>query len=202
MAKKKKSLLKNKRFLMLMAIICACVGIFVLFGLSKIINKPGKQSVSTVSTLEKVVKSSSLSTYETVYNGVAAVYNEKKPDKVDYYVSYEATVKAGLDFNMIEISNDEENLCLTVSLPPVTLQEPTVQIQNMDYIFVNKKVNQDAISAQAYKVSIEDARAEAEKQDAIIDYAQKNAEKLIKGLISPFISQLDEEYEIKFEWRD
>ena len=159
------------------------------------------QKVDTVSTLEKVIKTSSLSTYETVYNGVAVVMNEEKPEQVDYCVSYNATVKAGLDFKDIKISMDEENHIISVQLPEIELSDPVIPIQKSEYIIVNKKINQDAISAKAYSICIEDAKEEAKKRDAIFKYARENAQKLIEGLISPFISQLEEEYRISFEWK-
>ena len=64
--------------------------------LTKVFKKeePVKE-VITVSTLEKIVEVSDLSTFKVVYNGVACAEDK-------YYVSYEATVDAGIDFEKIE----------------------------------------------------------------------------------------------------
>ena len=152
--------------------------------------------------MEKVVKNSSLSTYEVVYNGVTTVYNEKKPEDVDYHVSYTATIKAGFDFKEIKVKKDEENHEIIFSLPPVELYEPKVKIEELDYIVVNKKIKTETISADAYKICKADAEKRAKSQEAIYKYARENGERLIKGLAAPFLDKMEEEYTIKFEWRE
>ena len=163
---------------------------------------PGPQQVDTVSTLIKVVKNSSFSTYEVVYNGVCTIKNEKKPDNVDYYVAYTATVKAGFDFKDIKISKDDESKEIIVSLPPVELYEPKVKIEELDYIIVNKKIKTETISADAYKVCKADVAEKAKNQNAIYKYAKENGERLVKGLLTPFVDKLENNYTIKFEWRE
>ena len=201
MAKKrrKSKKLPLKTIAIIAVALAAIAAVVVLFVLPQF-KKPGEQKVDTVSTLERVVKTSSLSTYETVYNGVSVVYNEANPEKVDYYVSYDATVKAGLDFNKIKFTKDDENHLIIVDMPAIELMDPNVKIEDMDYIFVNKKVNQDGISAKAYAICINDAKEEASKQDAILRYARQNAENLISGLITPFVKQMEEDYTISFDW--
>ena len=53
-----------------------------------------EKNVVTTSSLQKIIKVSRLSTSTAVYNGIAKVKNEKKSDKIDYYVAYEAKVSA------------------------------------------------------------------------------------------------------------
>ena len=48
-----------------------------------------KPTVLTVPTLQKIISVSELSTYTAVYNGIAQVPNPDKPEKIDYYVSYD-----------------------------------------------------------------------------------------------------------------
>ena len=76
----------------ILLVIIAVPGIYL-----KAVSK-SKSEIITTSTLEKIINVNDLSTYESMYNGVTQVMNEKKPDKVDYYVSYKAKVKAGIDF--------------------------------------------------------------------------------------------------------
>ena len=187
------------------AIIAICVAVVVLIFVinsSKAKKGPGPQEVDTVSTLEKVVKNSSLSTYEVVYNGVATVYNEKKPEEVDYYVAYTATVNAGFDLKNIEITKDDEKKEIVISLPQIELFEPKVKIEELDYIVVGKKVKTETISADAYKICKQDVAERARNQSEIYKYAKENGERLIKGLVMPFIDKLDEKYTVKFVWRD
>ena len=196
---KKTGKLPLKTVGIIISIIAVIAAVVVLFVLPQL-KKPGEQKVDTVSTLEQVVKTSSLSTYETVYNGVSVINNEEKPDKIDCYVSYVASVKAGLDFTKIKFIKDDANHQIIVNMPGIELLNPNVKIEDMDFIFVNKKVNQDGISAKAYRVCIEDAKEEASKQEAIMTYAKQNAENLINGLISPFVNQMEENYTISFDW--
>lgn len=181
--------------IVVVVIITIIVGAFIL---PKALQEKPEQKIVSESTLEKVVKSSTLSTYQTVYNGIATVMNEKKPDKIDYYISYEATVKAGLDFEKIAVKKDDENKKIIVLLPDIILQDPVVPIEKIEYIIVNKKVDENGLVAEAYKHAIADVKEESSKQEALLTYAALNAENLIKGLLSPFIDQL-EGYEIEFE---
>ena len=182
--------------------IIAITALIIAINESKKPKGPGPQQVDTVAILEKVVKNSSLSTYEVVYNGVATVYNEKKTEDIDYHVAYTATVTAGFDFNSIKISKDEEKHEIVVSLPPIEIYEPKVNIEDLDYIVVGKKVKVETLSADAYKKSIADVDKEARDQGEIVKYAKENGERLIKGLLTPFVDKLEEKYTIRFEWRD
>lgn len=49
-----------------------------------------RTSVITVSTLEKIINTSELSTFTAIYNGIAEVMSTESPEEIDYYVSYEA----------------------------------------------------------------------------------------------------------------
>lgn len=182
--------------------IIAITALIIAINESKKPKGPGPQQVDTVSNLEKVVKNSSLSTYEVVYNGVATVYNEKKPEDIDYHVAYTAIVNAGFDLKSIKISKDDEKHEIIVSLPPIEIYEPKVNIEELDYIVVGKKVKQETISADAYKTSIADVDRKARKQGEIVMYAKENGERLIKGLLMPFVDKLEEKYTIRFEWRE
>ncbi len=170
-------------------IVIAVLGVVLL----KIFNKgePVKE-VITVSTLEKIVEVSDLSTFRVVYNGVACA-----DDK--YYVSYEATVDAGIDFEAIEITVDNEAKKVTVDLPEAEILDVYVDIASLDYIFIDKKANTETVSEEAYKLCKYDVKVESENQEAIIDLAQQNAENIVTALVQPFVDQVDPEYEIVIE---
>ncbi len=194
-----KELMKNKN-LKIILIIAATMAIVVI-AIVVIKLQLGKEQnsnkeVITVSTLEKIINVSELSTFEAVYNGVSKIMNEKKPDKIDYYVSYEARVYAGLDIKDIQITKDEESKKIMVIIPPIEITEINVDITSLDYIFINDKANTSTVSEQAYKACIADVTEESEKEDEIFDLAEQNAKNIIKALISPFIEQLDSDYEL------
>ena len=176
-------------------IIVLIVGVLVLgtFG------KKNEMEVITKTTLEKIVNVSELSTYEVIYNGVAKVMNEKKPEKVDYYVAYEAKVKAGIDFEQIDIAVDDEAKKISVTLPEVKITDTEVKAESLEYIFENDKANTETVSQQAYKECKKDVENECASKDAIYELAKQNGKNVVEALISPFVKQLDEEYELEIK---
>lgn len=197
-----KKLLQKKIKLILGLIAIAVIIILGIVIALYVSNRNKEPEIITSASLEKVINVSELSTFEAVYDGIAVVMNEKNPEDVDYYVSYHSKVKAGIDFDkvVIDLKETEENKTIVVTLPEITLQEPTVDIETLDYIFVNEKANNETVTQTAYKACIEDATKECEKEDAIYSLAKQNAENMIRALIKPFVAQTDESYEIEIKW--
>lgn len=187
--------------------IAAIVGIFILIlgfiGASIVLQpreeKEPEPSLITTSTLEKILDVSDLSTYEAIYNGVAKVTNPDDPQEIDYYVSYSATVKAGIDFKKIKVSLDEKDKIISVELPELQPPEVMVDIGSMDYIFFNEDANTETVSEQAYKQCIEDVTQESKNERAIYDLAEQNARNIVEALIRPFINGLDSEYQLQIQ---
>ena len=165
----------------------------------KIFNKKSEPTIISKATLEKVINVSDLSTFEAIYNGVAAVENEEKPENIDYYVSYEAKVKAGIDFALVEVEVNEAEKIITVTLPEVKITDVDVDIASLDYIFMNNKANTETVSAQAYKKCIKDVTKESNSTDEIYKSARQNARNIVEALISPFVEQLDSEYKLEIK---
>ena len=156
-------------------------------------NREQQAEITVVSTLERIINVSDLSTFTAVYNGIAEVKDEKNPDNVDYYVSYEARVEAGIDFAELGISLKDK--VITVILPEVKINDIIVDISSLDFLFFDNSVNTLAVSEQAFKACEQDARTESESQSAIFELAQQNAENVVKALIKPVVDQLEEGYE-------
>lgn len=195
---KKLPQLGKKQLLPIVLIVVAvvlCVVLFIFFSSSN--NKEKEPEVITVATLEKIINVSELSTFTAVYNGIATVNNEKKPEKVDYYVSYEARVEAGIDFEKIEIAVDNEAKTITIKIPEVYITEINVDIASLDFIFINDKANTSTVSQQAFKACEADVQAESEQQTAIYELAKQNAVNILTALTKPIVEQLDAEYELK-----
>ena len=150
--------------------------------------------VITVSTLSKIINISELSTYRTVYNGVAKAMDEKSPDKVDYYVSYQATVEAGIDFSQTQITVDDEAKTVVITLPEVTVTDTAVDPTTLDYIFVDKKAETATVSEQAMKLCEADVAQETAGQTAILTLAQQNARNVVEALTRPLVSQSNPDY--------
>lgn len=172
--------------------IAVLIAVALMFGIYLLKPAPDKPpEIITVSTLERIINVSELSTFTSVYNGIAEVKNEKKPEKTDYYVSYEAKVNAAIDFDKVEFTVDAANKKIEVDIPDVYITEPTVDIASLDFIFYNKKANVPSVTQQAYKACEADVKAEAENTSVIIELAQENAEDVIEALIKPFAEQME-----------
>lgn len=162
-------------------------------------NKDDKKDVITVLTLEKIIKVSELSTFTAVYNGIAQVMNEEKIGEIDYYVSYEAKVNAGIDFDKITIAIDDTEKTINISLPEVYITDINVDIASLDYIFLNDKANVSTSSQKAFKACEADVRTESEQQKAIFELATQNAKNILTALTRPIIEQLDADYMLVIE---
>lgn len=194
-----KKIFKTKGKMRYIAIAIAVLLLIALFSLVVVFFRAFKDpepEIVSQSTLERIINVSDLSTFEAVYNGIAEVNSEDNPEEVDYYVSYEARVKAGLDFGKVNIDIDNEKKVITVKLPQIELTDINVDIASLDYIFMDEDANTSTVSEEAYKECINDVENETNTEDAIYELAEQNAHNIIEALISPFVEQLDEEYEL------
>ena len=186
--------IKNRRFLVIL-IAAVLATVLVVVGMTAGVgSRPSTPEVITISTLEKIINVNELSTFTAVYNGIATVRNEKKPEEVDYYVSYEARVNAGIDFNKIEISVDNEAKTIFVDIPQIRITDSNVDITSLDFIFYNDKANASTVTQEAFKACEADVQKESEQQNAIYELAKQNAVNVLTALINPIVEQLGTEY--------
>jgi len=190
-----KRLGKAKTLSVIIAALIITVGLIIIFA-GKDTDVANEPVVVNVSTLERVINVNEFSTYTTVYNGVARAMNEKKPDKIDYYVAYEASVDAGIDFSKINIRIDDVEKIIYIMLPKVQITDVTVAFESMDFMWVNGKANTSSVSEQAYKLCIADVENESENLTVLLDLAKQNAVKTIEALTKPIIEQADSEYKL------
>ena len=184
-------------------VIAAVVILVAIAAVAVLLQTSGREEpqpqVFNKSTLERIINVSELSTFTAVYNGIARVANEKKPEKIDYYVSYEATVNAGIDFQKVEISMDEEQKTITLKVPEAHITNQSVEMSSLDSIFLNQKADKSGVTEAAYKACEEDVRQESEQQTAICELAKQNAENVLKALTKPIVDQLGDGYQLVIE---
>lgn len=184
-------------------VIAAVVILVAIAAVAVLLQTSGREEpqpqVFNKSTLERIINVSELSTFTAVYNGIARVANEKKPEKIDYYVSYEATVNAGIDFQKVEISMDEEQKTITLKVPEAHITNQSVEMSSLDFIFLNQKADKSGVTEAAYKACEEDVRQESEQQAAICELAKQNAENVLKALTKPIVDQLGDGYQLVIE---
>lgn len=161
--------------------------------------KQKKPEVLTVSTLEKIVQVSKLSTYTAVYNGIAQVMAEEEPEQIEYYVAYRAKVNAGIDFEKTIISIEEDTQTVRVKVPEVYLTDVDVDIASMEFIFRDSKANASTVTQEAYRACEADVREESAKQEAILEAAKQNAVNVITALVQPLLEQENAAYTLTVE---
>ena len=188
----------KKRYLWLIAAVAAAV----LFG--TVVNRSTRKGktepeIITISTLQEIVNVSELSTYTAVYNGIAKVMDEKNPEEIDYYVSYEAKVYAGIDFEEIKFQVDHDAKLIRVELPKVDITKVDVDIASMDFIFYDNSANASTVSQTAYKACEADVQQESAVQEDIYELARQNACNVVTALIDPIVEQMDEEFRLSVE---
>lgn len=182
---------RMKRLLMLMLLCCVILGTLIMSKDKLLII--GKQTpTSTVVSapdLEKVIKESRISTFTAVYNGIAEVPDSENPDNISYYVRYEARVRAGFDLNDLDVTTD--GTAILVTIPPITLDTPNVDIGSLDRMNVTKTDKLSELNGDEYRICEADAAEEASKKETIIDLAEENAENTIRGLMQPFLDGIN-----------
>ncbi len=181
--------------MMMILILGIVIGIMLLLNFTN--TSSNSKEILSESSLEKMLNITDLSTYQAIYNGISTVENED--GAVNYHVSYEAVVKAGLNFEDIKIDNNEEDKIITVTLPPTEITDINVDIASLDFIFENKKSHTDTVLQEAYKACINDVEQESSEKTAIFEFAQENAENTVIATLGPFIDQLDDDYKIVFK---
>ena len=165
----------------------AGIGIFL-----HVMQRSKQQTVYTASYLKSIILKSDLSTRSAVYSGIAEV------DKIDYYVSYKANVKTGINFEKLKVEVEDTDVVKTVyiTLPPVYITGVEVDAGSLDYIFVNKKANNPDTLQTAYAACEADVKAEVTEDAQLLELAQTNAEEVVRALTEPFFMQHGSEYNL------
>lgn len=188
----------RKWMMILIVVLAAAVAVLVAQRVNEYRKKPEPQ-VLTVSTLTDMIPVSDLSTVTSTYNGVAEVMNEKNPDKLDYYVAYEAKVQAGVDFADLQPEIDEESKTVTIRVPDAYFKKANVDMASLDFMFNSKKANTSGVTERAYKACQEDADRECSRCEAILELARENAVNTVEALTRPLVEQLYPEYTLVVE---
>lgn len=181
-------IIKNKKIIL--GIICGLIviGLLVIF-----INQGNKDRlrITTKNTLEKIIEINDLSTVDYIYNAIAIKYVDDESEDVVYYVSYEGTITAGIDFNKISIEMDNKSKVVSIHLPEAEIQETRVDMGTLDYIYVGKTDENDSISQEAYQLCKKDLAEKAAKEEKILKNAKENAQSAIEALLKPWIESVD-----------
>lgn len=124
--------------LLLIAAIVICI-------VAAVLARPKKKAEPQIDvsvTLSKIVKTSDLATSVFQYQGIVEVPNPKNLKKIDYYIWYEASVYAGIDFSQVTFTENKEAKTITAILPEVKILDTIVDPSKIEFMFQNKKSRQ------------------------------------------------------------
>ena len=158
----------------------------------------GENISVTEAALIKTLDINELATVSYDYSSVAKVPWKFLWTTKEHCVAYEAEVRVGIDFSKVEIVVDQENGEIKVKLPDVAVLDASVEPSSLDFLDDSDKKDEELVVESIKKCS-EDVLSKVEKEQAMFDVAEENAERTIEGLFEPVLSSTEKEYNIIFE---
>lgn len=182
----------SKKIIFALAIVIVLI---VVGWLISITGEEGKLTTISESYLQKIIEINELSTADYTYN---ATVSKTKDDssEIMYYVAYEGTVTAGIDFHEIDFDLNEEEKVITITIPEVKIHNISVNMGTMDYIFTKDKYETETISQEAYKLCKADLNKRIEDEELLKKTAKENAISSVEALFKPWIETIDKEYQV------
>lgn len=150
------------------------------------IGTEGKVTTLTEINLQDIFEISELSTASYTYNAIASIYAEDEAS-VKYHVAYNGTVVAGIDFSDIKIATDDVEKRVTIDLPECKIIETSVDYGTMEYIFIDKKAENETVSQEAYHACQKDLEKRAAADSHLLIMAKQNTESVVEALMSPWV---------------
>lgn len=147
--------------------------------------------VTSNANLEKIIKISQLRTFSYNYNSICDV---KEKDKVVYHIAYKATVELGIDADEIKYEIDTKALSIKIILPEVKIQDPTVDPDSLEYIFVDEKYNTPSIGTRAQSYCLKDLKAKVANEPLMMELARENTKREVEAMFGPIVHQFYSEY--------
>lgn len=173
------------------------LGLVIAIGIS-VLNKSGaldkgELEIITESNLMEAIDVSELATSEFIYNGIAEVYTNDKNEKIEYYIRYDARVRAGIDIKNVDFNIIQEENIIEVTLPKVEIfTPPSINPDSLSYIPSEKTYE----LKEVLETCEADVIREAEGATELKTSATENLQAVIEALLKPIIEP--EGYEIRW----
>lgn len=207
--------------IVLLCVVLIVVGIFAgikISGRSKtddtktVTPKKTVQKITVDIVKEKIITLGELVTAEYDYTSVASETSSKNikikdkdivipMTKAGFVFSYDGVIKAGINFEEIEVSVDDSKKKIIVKLPEAKIISSELNDDSFQlYDEKNSLFNQ--ISVSDVTKSTAELKEESEKRaikKGLLDNANENAELLIRNLLESALKLVDNGYEVVFE---
>lgn len=175
------------------------LALILAVGILLSITQNSGEQLTTISkaSLQKVIEINELSTVDYIYNAVATKYDEN--NNAMYFVAYEGTVTAGIDFNKIDIKVIEEEKKVKITVPEIEIHSTKVDMGTMECIFTKNKYEKEDVLQEAYKLCKDDLKAKIKKENALLNTAKENATSSVEALFKPWIDTIDNSYTVEIK---
>ena len=177
-----------------LAVILVAAAVFVVPKLLH--SEENRVTTITKASLEKVLEISDLETLDYTYNSIVDVMDEDG-ETAKYHVAYEGVVTAGIDFEKINVSVEEDTKTVVITVPEAGVQNVYVDMGTLKYIFEKDRYETETVSQEAYHACGEDLEKKAKKETSLLTIARDNAVEAVNALITPWVEQMDEEYQVE-----
>ena len=196
-----------------------CVLAFALLLAMAGCNNKKKEEKKPEQTIEitEMREIAELATVDCYFHNVAKSDRELNPEwyefwekkNMRFWVEYEGIVTIGIDVSKLKVEVSEDNV-VTITLPEAEVQDVIVSEDSLtaDSFYFDPKAKKPSPEEQteAFKQAQNEMKNAAEKNQALLANARSNAkendERLVKGLVMPFVDKLEEKYTVRFVWRD
>ena len=173
-----KFLTKTKKRKTITAIVILVIVISVALSIFISLNYNYQAKADTEYLNALVSKSSELTKYTD--EGIDII------NKADFTMVYKATVRAGINVDEVEITSDDENKIIYVSIPKATVQE--IKIDNSSIEYFDQKFalfNTDEKEDNNKAIALAEEAAEKEAANmGVLELANEQSATLIKGILA------------------
>ena len=183
-----KFLTKTKKRKTITAIVILVIVISVALSIFISLNYNYQAKADTEYLNALVSKSSELTTAKLNYTGMTK-YTDEGIDiinKADFTMVYKATVRAGINVDEVEITSDDENKIIYVSIPKATVQEIKIDNSSIEYFdqkFALFNTDEKVDNNKAIALAEEAAEKEAANM-GVLELANEQSATLIKGILA------------------
>lgn len=192
-----KKVLKNKKLTIALSIVIIAI-LAILYIWIFAYNRHEKIDSKQISML--LSKESELTTAKLNGTGFS-VYKDKGIkiwNRSDFLMTYDYTVRAGVDMEKVEVKVDEKDRIVFLKVPKaeifdVKVAPDTIKYYDTKFALFNVNEKEDAVKAQT---EAEKHAKEAAKGTGILEMANEQAEMLIKGILAGGIPK---DYKIQIE---
>jgi len=184
-------------------IVLVVIIIMLILSLGILTSETGKLKISAESSLEKIVEKNDLETVSYTYNAIArqckkegCSKNSENTDDYKYFVAYDGTVSAGIDFKQVKIDVDKNEKKLIITVPEPKITGYNVDIGSLKFIFTKEKYNEASELEKAFKLCKDDLESRSEKDELILKTAKQNSITVLEAFFKPWIETFNSEYEV------